>query len=217
MGTSFAIATDPAGLSALLPWCLAAAALYYVGRVLVAVLLLAVGRTRPSWRSAALACAPATLRPALRRALAGGLLTVALSGSAAMASGPAGCDPAPTGAPLLDRAPTCSAPSQPPPTTAAPPASEGAPAAVGAPASQSPATASDQSPDAGRSSYQVRLGDSLWQIAAHLLGTGADDASVAAAWPELYVANRDAIGADPDVILPGTVLQVPASLLGGTR
>jgi nucleoid-associated protein YgaU len=88
---------------------------------------------------------------------------------------------------------------------------------VGAPASQSPATASDQSPDAGRSSYQVRLGDSLWQIAAHLLGTGADDASVAAAWPELYVANRDAIGADPDVILPGTVLQVPASLLGGTR
>lgn len=50
--------------------------------------------------------------------------------------------------------------------------------------------------------YRVRPGDSLWRIASALLG----DAS---RWPELYDANKDVIGGNPSLILPGTQLSVP--------
>ncbi len=56
----------------------------------------------------------------------------------------------------------------------------------------------------------VRRGDSLWAIAARALGPAASDAEVAAAWPRWFDANRAAIGPDPDVIRPGTVLHAPA-------
>lgn len=55
----------------------------------------------------------------------------------------------------------------------------------------------------------VRAGDTLWAIAASHLGDGADDAAVAAAWPDWFDANRDVIGDDPDLLLPGQVLRVP--------
>jgi nucleoid-associated protein YgaU len=58
----------------------------------------------------------------------------------------------------------------------------------------------------------VERGDSLWRITATLLGPGASDASVNRAWPELYAANADAVGADPALIHPGLVLTVPAGL-----
>jgi nucleoid-associated protein YgaU len=58
----------------------------------------------------------------------------------------------------------------------------------------------------------VKRGDSLWRITATLLGPGASDASVNSAWPELYAANADAVGADPALIHPGLVLTVPAGL-----
>lgn len=58
----------------------------------------------------------------------------------------------------------------------------------------------------------VRPGDSLWSITRRLLPPGADDASVAAAWPRLHLHNRDRIGADPDLIRPGTRLRVPERL-----
>jgi hypothetical protein len=54
----------------------------------------------------------------------------------------------------------------------------------------------------------VRPGDSLWTIAAHLLGPGADDTEVAAAWHRLHAANRSRVG-DPDLIHPGQRLLVP--------
>ena len=54
-------------------------------------------------------------------------------------------------------------------------------------------------------------GDSLWAIAARHLGPGATDAEVAREWPRWYAANRDTIGADPDLLLPGQVLRVPGS------
>lgn len=55
----------------------------------------------------------------------------------------------------------------------------------------------------------VRRGDTLWSLAARHLGPGASDAEVARAWPQWYAANREAIGADPDLLLPGQVLLAP--------
>ncbi|MDT4920710.1 MAG: hypothetical protein QOI15_1612 [Pseudonocardiales bacterium] len=55
----------------------------------------------------------------------------------------------------------------------------------------------------------VRPGDSLWLIAARRLGPAAGDAEVSAAWPRWYAANRDRIGADPDLIQPGQRLRPP--------
>jgi len=55
----------------------------------------------------------------------------------------------------------------------------------------------------------VHRGDSLWSIAAHHLGPDAGDAEVARAWPQWYAANRDRIGGDPGLILPGQILRVP--------
>ena len=56
----------------------------------------------------------------------------------------------------------------------------------------------------------VRPGDSLWSIATGLLPAGASDREVTAAWHRLHRTNLARIGADPDLILPGTRLVVPA-------
>jgi nucleoid-associated protein YgaU len=58
----------------------------------------------------------------------------------------------------------------------------------------------------------VLRGESLWSIAAAELGPGVSDSAIAARWPHWYAANRAVIGPDPDVLLPGQVLQSPASL-----
>lgn len=58
----------------------------------------------------------------------------------------------------------------------------------------------------------VRAGDTLWDIAARHLGPEADAASIAEAWPRWHEANRDAMGTDPHLLLPGTVLVPPAAL-----
>lgn len=55
----------------------------------------------------------------------------------------------------------------------------------------------------------VHRGDSLWSIAARHLGPDASAAETARAWPLWFEANRDLIGDDPDLILPGQVLRVP--------
>lgn len=55
----------------------------------------------------------------------------------------------------------------------------------------------------------VEPGDSLWSIATDHLGAGADPAAVAAEWPRWFAANRDEIGRNPDLILPGTRLLPP--------
>jgi LysM repeat protein len=52
--------------------------------------------------------------------------------------------------------------------------------------------------------YTVAAGDTLAGIAAAL--------DVPGGWPALYAANRHVIGADPDVIHPGTVLTIAPSL-----
>jgi nucleoid-associated protein YgaU len=55
----------------------------------------------------------------------------------------------------------------------------------------------------------VRRGDTLWDLAARGLGPDAADAEVAAEWPRWYAANRDVVGADPDLLLPGQQLVPP--------
>lgn len=71
----------------------------------------------------------------------------------------------------------------------------------------------------------MRPGDSLWMIAAHRLGVAvaggapsvadpspldeADAAAIASYWPQVYAANRGAIGGDPNLITPGQVLHLP--------
>lgn len=56
----------------------------------------------------------------------------------------------------------------------------------------------------------VRRGDSLWQIAARALNGDATDAEIATEWPRWYETNRDVVGDDPHLLLPGTVLRPPA-------
>jgi len=64
--------------------------------------------------------------------------------------------------------------------------------------------------DAADAGVVVMAGDTLWAIAARHLGAGADDAEVAAAWPRWWEANRHTVGNDPDLLLPGQRLVVPA-------
>jgi len=48
--------------------------------------------------------------------------------------------------------------------------------------------------------YTVRPGDSLWEIADHQKMSGG--------WHALYEANKEAVGANPDLILPGQSLDL---------
>lgn len=50
--------------------------------------------------------------------------------------------------------------------------------------------------------YIVQKGDCLWHIAASKLGDGTQ-------WVELYDANKDVIGDDPNIILIGMELHIP--------
>lgn len=54
-------------------------------------------------------------------------------------------------------------------------------------------------------------GDTLWEIAEETLPFSATDAEVDRAWRGLWDANRREIGADPDLIHPGTTLRLPAT------
>jgi hypothetical protein len=55
----------------------------------------------------------------------------------------------------------------------------------------------------------VHRGDSLWRIAARSLGPQANEGQIAAAWPRWYALNREVIGPDPDLLLPGQRLLPP--------
>lgn len=67
-------------------------------------------------------------------------------------------------------------------------------------------------PIARPATYVVRPGDCLWTIAARHLDHQATPVAVAATWPRWYATNRDVIGTDPDVLLPGQRLVVPKEL-----
>lgn len=173
--------------------------------------------------------------PIMRRTTAGALVAAVAAGAPAMAaqapgasddlgwaptaSASAPAEPAP--APGPDASPGAE-PAAPPPDPAAG-APSGETSAAEAPAGDPPAA---EAPSAPATTHRVSAGESLWSITQELLDAGAAgapmdpssggpsaQARVARAWPILYAANAESIGADPDIILPGTVLSVPEDLL----
>ena len=56
--------------------------------------------------------------------------------------------------------------------------------------------------------HDVRAGDTLWSIAAEVLET-EDIRRIARYWPKIHRHNRNVIGANPDLIYPGQVLDLP--------
>jgi hypothetical protein len=64
--------------------------------------------------------------------------------------------------------------------------------------------------DAHVGAVTVLAGDTLWDVAAHAMGTDASDVDIATQWPRWYEANRSIIGPNPDVLLPGQILQPPS-------
>jgi nucleoid-associated protein YgaU len=62
--------------------------------------------------------------------------------------------------------------------------------------------------------HVVRAGDTLWDIAAADLGDRADGALITTHWHRIYRLNREAIGADPDLIDPGQELRMPTPPTG---
>jgi hypothetical protein len=67
----------------------------------------------------------------------------------------------------------------------------------------------EEAPMSARNRVIVRRGDTLWRIAAEHLPRSASDAETAAAVVHWYEHNRSVIGADPDLIFPGTQLEQP--------
>jgi len=64
--------------------------------------------------------------------------------------------------------------------------------------------------------FVVRRGDTLWSIAAGRLGPEAPAAEIDDEWHRWLAANRDVIGPDPDLILPGQLLRPPLSAGAGS-
>lgn len=96
-------------------------------------------------------------------------------------------------------------------STSAPPVLPRAPRRARPRPSVSPAPSVDPAaPAVGTVAVTVTVepGDCLWSIAAGRLRPGATDAAIDAEWRAIWAANRDAIGADPNLIHPGLVLVV---------
>lgn len=72
------------------------------------------------------------------------------------------------------------------------------------------AGAPQERPRPDRGSVVVRPGDTLWELALDALPDGASTAEVDRRWREIYRANRDAVGVDPDLIRPGQRLLLPS-------
>jgi len=120
---------------------------------------------------------------------------------------PTGPGSAPTAHPT---APTAR-PTAPTARTPAPTARTTAPAAR-TPAPRTPSTPQHRpAPQPATGRLTVRPGDSLWTIAARRLGGRPAAARIQREWPRWFAANRQLIGADPGLILPGTRLVVPRS------
>lgn len=160
--------------------------------------------------------------PAVRRITASALL-VSLSSAPALATQETG------GGDDLGWRPTSSAPSSPSSqsSTPSPPEQSPSSASTGSGNSEDASQSEDSTPpgsqtpqpptgpDAPPSSsptHTVTPGESLWSITAHLLPAGSSPARIAQAWPALYRANSEEIGADPSLIRPGAVLSVPDSV-----
>lgn len=58
-------------------------------------------------------------------------------------------------------------------------------------------------------SVRVRPGDTLWDLAAARLPAGADPAAIDQAWRAWWAANRNVVGSNPDLLVPGQRLTPP--------
>lgn len=74
-----------------------------------------------------------------------------------------------------------------------------------------PAVRADEEAKTDAGSVAVLAGDTLWDIAAQAMGPGVSDVEIAMQWPRWYEANRAIIGQNPDVLLPGQILQPPSA------
>lgn len=54
-------------------------------------------------------------------------------------------------------------------------------------------------------SYTIQKGDNLWNLAKQHLGDGTR-------WQEIYSQNQDILGANPDLIYPGTEIKLPGQI-----
>lgn len=70
-------------------------------------------------------------------------------------------------------------------------------------------TAAPRSTAEVETAVTVHRGNSLWSIVARHLGPEATDLEIARAWPEWHAANREVIGHDPDLLIPGQQLHPP--------
>ena len=104
--------------------------------------------------------------------------------------------------------------SSPVPTAPAAPTAQAphTPRDDGADASAAPETQGSRAGEAATLTHTVVVGDTLWDIAAGLLGPGADDAQTTRIWQRIHEHNRDVIGEDPDLIIPGSVLSLEGIL-----
>jgi nucleoid-associated protein YgaU len=199
--------------AALLAWCLAAWLFAVTALILAARTHTAAGQVA---ERAVRIITPRAGRRFLEAAL-GVALAVGPSGAALASTQPAFAPvPAPVVAAAefsffdLDR-PFSQAPAAAPatPTPTASPAASATPApatpAPAAPTPTSPDTSTATSPD---TTHAVVPGDTLWGLAA-AANPRASPAQLASSWQRWYTANRDVIGADPDLLLPGQLLTVP--------
>ncbi len=208
-----ASATAAPPLDALLGGLAAAGALLVLAWVPVSitasVVLAARARTRP--RSHRCAALEASLAPALVRRLAASAVSVSvLTGVGASAASAAPALPV-AAAPLALAWPAAGHGSDarespfPPVTADRPLAGSGSAARdPGPPARTGPQQEQEQA------AVVVTVGDTLWDIAAAHLPHGSSPATIADQWPQWWSANRATVGDDPDLLLPGQVLHVPA-------
>ncbi len=61
-----------------------------------------------------------------------------------------------------------------------------------------------------RPQHLVVPGDTLWAIAARDLSPDASPADITDRWQQIYRLNRAAVGPDPDLLVPGTSLELPS-------
>ena len=179
-----------------------------------ASLVLAAARRGGSMRLAGLerAAVPRVLRRLAATAVGVGVLAGAGAGAASAA-------PAPVTVALAPLVPSWPAETTPPPAPVPAPATsdpaQGSPGTpLGTDTGAGPGrTASLAPPPRGVEQVGpvvvVEPGDCLWRIAAEHLPPGAGAARVAAEWPRWWAANRDVVGPDPDLILPGQHLRAP--------